>query len=258
MRSSLAPVFVCAVTLLAACGDDGGGGNPAGVFDPSVTAVRVEIDHETGQAPYTGNVIGFGDLFGLTTANLDRLFAGKKQLTVPATTAAMEDIGDVPDEELTIDDLLALAGRHRDEASGGATRSYYLLFVSGTYTDGSGPRPDVLGVSIGTTGVVAMFKDVIAGTAGAVPNTEKFVEQSTIIHELGHALGLVENGVATTTAHHDSAHGAHCSNDRCVMYYLNEGAGDMTAFVQQYVVSGNSILFDDACLGDVDALTGGL
>jgi hypothetical protein len=116
----------------------------------------------------------------------------------------------------------------------------------------------VLGVSIGDSGVVAMFKDVIAGTGiAAVPNLERFVEQSVLIHELGHGFGLVANGVATTSAHHDEAHGAHCTNDRCVMYWLNEGANDMAMFARQYVVSGNSILFDDACLADVDALTGG-
>ena len=124
----------------------------------------------------------------------------------------MEDIGAIPDEELTVDDLLAIAAAHRDQRSSAAVYTYYVVFVSGFYTDGTGPRPNVLAVSIGSTGVVAMFKDVIAGTGGVVPNVEKFVEQSTLVHELGHAVGLVANGVATTSAHHDSAHGAHCTN----------------------------------------------
>jgi hypothetical protein len=246
---------------LAACGgDDGGDGDgdpPAGVFDPAIVEVRVELDFETGRAPYTGPIVGFGDTFGLTSANLRRVLGPRRALLLPTTTAAMEDVGPIADEELTPADLLALAATHRDDATGGNAWTYYVLFVSGHYADGSGPRPDVLGVSIGSTGVIAMFKDVIAGTAGLVPDTEKFVEQATLIHELGHALGLVNNGVAVTSAHHDAAHGAHCTDDRCVMYYLNEGAADMVRFVGDRVTSGNVILLDDACLADVDALTGG-
>jgi hypothetical protein len=83
----------------------------------------------------------------------------------------------------------------------------------------------------------------------------RFVEQSTMIHELAHAIGLVDNGVPLAAAHRDPDHGAHCDDDRCVMYYLNEGASDAAAFVQQRVLTGNTILFDDSCLADVDALT---
>ena len=249
------------VVIVSGCGGDDGGGDddddPPGVFDPAITEVRVEIDYETGQAPYTGPIIGFGDAFAISTANLGRIFAGAKTVTLPTTTAAMQDLGAIADEELTGDDLLAIAADHRDQRSAGNVYTYYVVWVSGLFTDGSGPRPNVLAVSIGGTGVVAMFKDVIAGTGGVVPNVEKFVEQSTLVHELGHAIGLVANGVATTSAHHDQAHGAHCTNDACVMYYLNEGAGDMAAFAQQYVTSGDAILFDAACLADVDALTGG-
>jgi hypothetical protein len=243
------------------CGSTGGdddGGGPRGVFDDAVREVRIEIDYETGEEPYTGAVIGFGDTFALSRANIERIFAGTKTVTLPTTLAEMEALGAIDDEELTVADLLALAAQHRDQRDSDSVKTYYLLFVSGNFADASGPQPGVLGVSIGDTGVVAMFKDVIESTGvAAFPNLERFVEQSVLIHELGHAFGLVANGVAVTSAHHDADHGAHCTNDRCVMYWLNEGASDMAAFARQYVVSGNSILFDEACLADVDALTGG-
>jgi hypothetical protein len=86
----------------------------------------------------------------------------------------------------------------------------------------------------------------------------RFVEQATIIHELGHAFGIVDNGVPMVTPHRDTDHGAHCDNDKCVMYYLNEGASDATAFVRDKVLTGNQILFDAHCLADADAITGGL
>ena len=116
----------------------------------------------------------------------------------------------------------------------------------------------MLGVSIGDTGVIAMFKDVIRSTSLiAFPNVVRFVEQSTLIHELAHSIGLVDNGVPLTTAHKDAEQGAHCNDDRCVMFFLNEGAADAAEFARQAVVSGDTILFDDQCLADVDALTAG-
>ncbi|MBA3393378.1 MAG: hypothetical protein H0T89_12075 [Deltaproteobacteria bacterium] len=258
--------ILAVVAMLAACGSPGGGGggggddtpDPATVFDPSVTRVVIEIDFEDGQEPFTGPILGFGDTMDVTVTNIDRVFAGKKQLTIPRVVGAMENIGAVADEELTSADLLALSNAHRDLRDGTGGKSYYVLFVGGHFADGGGVRPTVLGVSLGGTGVIAMFKDVIRTTSvPAFPNVVRFVEQSTLVHELGHAIGLVGNGVEPTVDHKDTEHGAHCTNDACVMYYLNEGASDAAAFAQKYVLAGNTILFDGACLGDVDALTGG-
>ncbi len=228
------------------------------VFEPEVTKVVIEIDYETGQEPFTGQTLGMGDTFDLSAANIDRLFAGKKEITLPRELATMQDIGTIADEELTVSELLQLAGQHRDQADAGDTKTYYLMFVSGLYTTDEGPQSGVLGVSIGTTGVVAMFKDVIRSTnVIGFPNVVRFVEQSTIIHELGHSFGLVDNGVPMVANHRDASHGAHCNNDACVMYYLNEGASDATAFVRDKVLTGNTILFDAKCLDDADAQTGG-
>jgi hypothetical protein len=244
-------------------GDDDGGGDDdstgnASVFDSSVTDVVVEIDYEDGEEPYTGQILGFGDTFDLTVANVDRLFAGTKALTIPRTLAEMEAIGAVDDEELTVQDLVAIAGDHRGLADSTSTKTYYVVFLSGHFADGDGVQSGVLGVSLGNTGIVAMFKDVIESTGlPAVPNLERYVEQSTLVHELAHAIGLVGNGVAAIAPHRDDPHGSHCTNDQCVMYWLNEGASGMAEFASDFVVSGDAILFDADCLADVDALTGG-
>jgi hypothetical protein len=268
--------WVLALVLLAAChtspgagGDDdmtmtdakgsgsGSGSGNAGVFDASVTRVVLEIDYEVGQQPYTGNIIGFGDTFAPTMANIDRLFAHKKMLTIPQTLPEMEAIGNIPDEELTVADLAAIANVHRQQKDASGVKTYYMVFVSGHYADGNGVNPNVLGVSFGDT--IGMFKDVIRTTASITsPNAERYVEQSTLIHELAHSIGLVDNGVPMAIAHKDSAHGAHCNNDQCVMYWLNEGASDATTFAVNRLLTGNTIIFDAACLADVDAQSGGL
>lgn len=238
-------------------GLDGQPANP-GVFSPGVTDVVVEIDYEQGHAPYTGLILGFGDTFDTTVTNLDRLFGGRKALTIPVTEATMQNVGVIGDEELTVEDLLALAAQHRQQQDTATTKTYYVIFVSGYFTDMTGPRPTVLGISLGNTGVLVMFKDVIRSTdVLGFPNVVRYVEQSTLVHELAHAIGLVNNGVPLTMDHQDEPHGAHCTNERCVMYYQNEGASEATEFAMTYVLTGNTVLFDDACLQDVDALSGG-
>ena len=255
------------VMILVGCGSSDGTGNPSGddaptedpPFEPAVTRVVYEIDYEQGQEPFTGPILGFGDTFDTMVANTNRVFANKKTVTIPRAVADMEDIGAIADEELTVADLLAIADAHRNQHDGGGAKTYYIVFVSGHFADANGVNTGVLGVSLGGTGVIAMFKDTIRSTnVPAFPNIVRFVEQSTMVHEGAHAIGLVDNGVEPTTQHTDAAHGAHCTNDKCVMYYLNEGATDAAMFARTYVVSGNSILFDQACLDDVDALTGGL
>jgi hypothetical protein len=257
MTTATAVAAVAVIMAAAtACSGDGGGGDDQDVFDPAVTRVAIEIDFETGQAPFTGPITGFGDTFDLLADNVDRLFSGRKMLVVPRTTAEMEDVGAIADEELTSEELLALADLHRGQHDEAGTKTYYVLFVSGHFADSAGVQPGVLGVSIGRTGVLAMFKDVIRSTSvAALPNLVRFVEQSTLVHELGHGVGLVANGVPATSAHVDTAHGAHCTSDRCVMYYLNEGAADAAMFARQVITSGDKILFDAACLADVDART---
>jgi len=234
--------------------DAAGSGGGAGVFE--ATSVIVEIDYEMGQEPYTGPILGFGDTFDPTVTNIDRLFAGKKMLTIPRTVGEMENIGAIADEELTIADLSALAMQHRTEHDTTGVKTFYVVFVSGHFTDANGPNAGVLGVSFGDT--IAMFKDVIRSTdVIGLPNIVRYVEQSTLIHELGHSIGLVDNGVAMVAAHKDAEHGAHCSNPDCVMYWQNEGATDAAQFAQNKLVTGRDVLFDAQCLADVDALTGG-
>jgi hypothetical protein len=234
----------------------GSGSGGTDVFAATTTKVTVEIDYETGEAPYTGNALGFGDTWAPTLTNIERLFASKKTLTIPTTLAEMEDIGAISDEELTVADLTAIASTHRAAEDTADTKTYYVVFVSGHFTDGNGPNNAVLGVSFGDT--IAMFKDVIRSTADITnPNAVRYVEQSTMIHELAHSIGLVDNGVSMVAGHKDDAHGAHCTDPDCVMYWLNEGASEARAFALRRLLDGSTILFDAACLADVDALTGG-
>lgn len=265
--------------LLAACGGnasssstDGGavthydsGGTPqtgeqpsaVDVLSPSFASVIIEVDYATGAAPYVGSGgILQKDLWQITDDNLQRIFAkSPKTLTVPHTLEQMQALTDVSDTTYTTDQILAIAKAHRDTApSAGTAASFYIVFLDGYLSDAGGTEMSTIGVSIGNTGVIAMFKPVIASTGTGLGGSAMNVEQSTLVHELGHALGLVNNGVSLTSQHQDTAHGAHCTNTKCTMYWQNEGTANAVAFAQQAFGGGNDILFGSECLADIDAV----
>ena len=239
-------------------GSTSSGGQPpaASLYGPSIGKIVFEVDYAAGAEPYTGTIPAFGEVWGLFDKNARRLFEGaEKEFEIPTSLDAMQAIGDVPGESFTAEAILDLAAKHRDKPSSGDTASFYFLWLNGLYHDGKEVNGNVLGVSIGTTGVIAMFKPVIAGTASPLPglDVEKYVEQATAIHEFGHAAGLVDNGLAMANPHKDEANGAHCSNQDCIMYYAIEGTSGVVDFVKKSVISSDVTLWGAECLGDAEA-----
>lgn len=227
------------------------------VLSPGVTAVSIEVDYATNAAPYVGSGgFGQGDTWQITEDNLARIFQkSPKTLSVPHTLDKMQALTDVSGSTYTTDQILSIAKSHRDTSpSSGAAASFYILFLDGYLSDSGGTEMNVIGVSIGNTGVIAMFKPVIASAGTGLGGSAMNLEQSTLVHELGHALGLVNNGVALTTQHQDTAHGAHCTNTKCIMYWENEGESSAAAFAQQALAGGSDILYGAECLADIDAV----
>lgn len=248
--------FLALALLLTACSDEPvGPEQPTSneLFGSDFTEVVVEVDYADGAEPTTGGGVAADDPWQLLEGNLDALFDGTKQLTVPHALSEMEAIGAVEGASFDTGALLDLADQHRDRASGDGVATFYVIYVDGTYEKGGESQDNVLGVSIGDTGVVAMFAPVIRSAGGPVGVVERYVEQAVLVHELGHAVGLVNNGLALTSEHHDAEHGAHCSNEDCVMYWTVEGVSGAVEFVQEYVTSGETILFGPECLGDAHA-----
>jgi len=253
------PLVALAASLLAAlgCGSDTAEAPAAAPlpspFAASVTGVTLEVDYARGAEPYTGTTSKGGAVWQLFASNAEKLFETRgKKLTIPASLDQMEALDDVTGEDFTAEQILAIAARHRGVASSQGEAAYYALWLGGYFRDATGVRSDVLGVSLGTTRVIAMFKPVISG-AGATKGVDRFVEQGTLIHEFGHAVGLVNNGVPMVAPHQDADHGAHCSNDACVMYWANEGAADLLQFVNRYIATGDATMFGEECLADARA-----
>lgn len=218
------------------------------LFGPTVSRMVIEVDYHQGGEPYTEIEGSSSSPWTLFDLNINKLFSvTPRDIEIPSTLDAMENIGVSPIRDLTVDDLLSLVAEHRNTPDSRDIPSFYVLFANGYFYDDDARQDNVLGLSIGDTSTVVMFKPVIRKTA---PDLEgpaddlirMFAEQMTLIHEFGHAVGLVDNGLTLTSAHHDDEHGKHCTNKKCVMYYLNEGARDLIQFARDL----------DVCLAQAD------
>lgn len=225
------------------------------IWSPAVRRVVIEVDYGPNAAPYTGTVPGVGDAWGILRANAERLFRGSgKTIVLPTTLGQMQRI-EVASREFTTDDLVALSRRWRNQRPTADTATLHVMVLDGWYRDPTlGRRTDLLGGSLGNTGIIVLFKPVVASTAlAAQPYVSTVVEQTTLVHEFGHAVGLVDNGAAPGSSHHDAAHVHHCTSASCVMNAWNEGASAARAFVMRYAMTRDPVIFDGACLADAAA-----
>jgi len=236
----------------------GGTGSSSGeITTPPIAEIKkvaIEIDYQSGAEPFTGNQPVLGDPWTLFKTNAEKLFEGRGvTIEVPTTLDKMEKLDDITAATFDADAILAIAAKHRANANADGQLAYYFLWLDGTFSENGAENKNVLGVSLGNTGVLAMFKPVIEGSGALFKELDASVEQVVLVHEFGHAVGLVNNGIALTSQHQDTAHGHHCTNTECVMYWTVDGAEAAREYVKRRVTGGSNILFADDCLADIRA-----
>ena len=254
--------FVC-LAGYQNCSEIQGSGSGGGTNYPFSTAnryfktsqkVTVEVYFEPGAEPFVGSTAGGMPYWNILRDNLTAIFQYRSRpvsIVAPTQLSQMVQIPVQGRSAWTSPDLVSLNSVYKQQNPTDTESVFYVYFLNGYFDSGSGASSGVIGVSIGGTPVIGIFKQVVRST-GANPNgpIPKYVEQSTLVHELGHALGFVNNGVPMANPHEDSGHKAHTTNSNSVMYWQNEGASDLVQFVQTYVASGSNVMWGPDVLLD--------
>ena len=215
--------------------------------------VQVEVFFEESAAPRVGLNSSGIDAWSILEDNLFEIYRGKKaqqRLFVPKTLSEMTRISDQQVTTWSTQDITRLAFESQITPQSLGRVVFVVLFLNGVLATGERNGTGTIGLSIGNTRIIAIFQDVIDRASGS-EDVKMFMEQSTLVHEMGHAIGLVNRGIPLTTEHLDELNGAHCTNTQCTMFWLNEGAADLEAFVARYIESGSTILFGEECLRDI-------
>lgn len=242
-------LLLLSLLLTLSCGNDKTKSSNVKQSVSSIFAAKelaIKVYYEEGAEPYTEG-IGVFKIWNLTRVNLTALFSGRSTtINVPEDLSQMTKMTASNKTVWSIDNVLELSRKYTSTNTNG-TINFHIYFVNGYASDGN----NIIGFHINNTKVMVIFKDVIKGTgSGSTDIVPRYVEQSTIIHEMGHALGLVNNGVPLTSSHHDHANGAHCTNPKCVMYYMNEGTTSMVNYVKSIIDSKDLTMFEQECLND--------
>ena len=143
----------------------------------------------------------------------------------------------------TVAEVRALEVQHRTAYTEGTTLAVHLLFLGGEYSEAS----NVLGIAYNNTSMAVFEEKVQQNSGGALQPAQATVEGVVASHEVGHILGLVNNGSDMQTEHQDEPNGRHCDDPDCLMYY----AVRTTDFMSNLL--GDSPELDANCLDDLAA-----
>lgn len=143
----------------------------------------------------------------------------------------------------SVADVQAIEEEHRSAYTEGSTLAVYFLFLDGEYSE----QANVLGFAHRNTSM-AIFQEKIEDNSGGVTQpSQATVEGVVLQHEIGHNLGLVDNGSPMQTEHQDEPNGKHCDDENCLMYYAVR-----TADFIQNLLDGMPDL-DQDCIDDLQA-----
>lgn len=217
------------------------------------TDLVVEIDYAPGHQPSAA----------ATTHLIDTLrnVTGKTNVVLDE----QQTLNDTPGHVWTADELLALEAQTRRHEHKAPAALIHVLYPAGTFNN-----TDAAGVTISgrALGPVTVFLDKLreagVGTpAGVLPLPQptqgvETLERSTLLHECGHAMGLVDNGLPMVRDHEDRtddpAKGGHSSDPRSVMYWKV----DSSKALEQFLLRDGSVpdQFDNDDRADLRSVGG--
>lgn len=141
----------------------------------------------------------------------------------------------------TATDIRNWEKEYRTTKPSGDKLSIWVCVVDGEY-DNSG----VVGIAYQNLSCALMGKTIADNSGGLTQPTKTKIETTIFLHEIGHLLGLVDIGSPMVKNH--SAHGNHCDNENCLMYYAVENTDFFSVLGSSPVPS-----LDANCLNDLKA-----
>lgn len=243
-------------TALAGCTggllgyDDGVQGTWAKEFlsKSEYTSLLVEIDHEPNAAPES---LTLSSLRSNLEAILDKPGGVEIRTAVDVSSGG---------GKVSFSKIRDLEDGARDHFKANKQAVLYVMFLSaGSSEDTNNGR--VLGASYSGSSIV-MFKENIKqarancqaqSPLGVGCPSVATLEEAVMIHELGHILGLVNNGIPMQTAREDAQHEGHSTNQKSVMYWAVDSGNIINFFLD-----GNDIpnKFDSNDRNDMRAAGG--
>jgi hypothetical protein len=256
---SLRSASLLLLALLASCGG-GSPGTDAAIDAPGAgrprweryirgdvdTRLVIELDYVAGAEP---RAAAEADLLARLGSLLDK----------PGGITIVR--GDViasrgADHAWTFAELTALADETFDGDGAAGTVAMHVMWLDGHSAEDTASG-SVLGQAWSLTHI-AMFHDTIESACSGHPILGDQVcaetQYGVWAHEVGHTIGLVDNGLPMVTPHADAAHGAHDDDPECLMYFAFDSSAGLDLIRDSLLGGGGAPDFDPSCLEDVAAV----
>jgi predicted Zn-dependent protease len=248
-RAWVAVLLLPALLALGACGESSTG--PNGDSDPydhlrapgasasdflsdeTFERLVVQVQYAEGFRPTAGGLQRIEDFLA---ARVNK--PGGIEIRVDDAPLTVE-----PREEWSAADVRALEAEHRTLFTEGTMVAAYMVFLDGEYAAGA----NVLGIAYNNTSMALFAETIRQHSGGALQPSHAVVEGTVANHEIGHILGLVNNGSDMQSPHQDEENGHHCDNDGCLMFW----AVRTTDFIANLL--GGMPDLDQNCIDDLQA-----
>jgi len=225
-------------------------------FYENASSLKIDVAYEENAEPYINNGFGGDNNFLFTKNNISNLLSERSNNIAVLIDQELSEMTPIPAQNkssYTQQDILAISETYQTVQSTENQGVIFLVYLDGYFSLNDEDQTGVLGVSVGSF-TVAIFKPVISaiqdgGIFGSDP--KYMVEQATATHEIGHAIGLVNNGVDLHTSHQDDDHGKHCSNTDCVMYWEIASSSGASGLLGGSSASVNELVFGQECIDDI-------
>ena len=195
------------------------------------TSIKIEIQYMPGFQP---DVTGLNNLVAFLNSLVNK---------TSGIIVIQSQIPSINKAVLSLTDIANIEKSNRTVYTSGNQLGVYFLYTDGSYTDAN-----VLGLAYRNTSMCILGK-TIHDNSGAIGQASRTKLESTVLeHEFGHILGLVDLGTGMQVNHKDAAHGNHCNNSNCLMYYASE-----TTDILGFLITGNIPPLDANCKADLMA-----
>ena len=200
------------------------------------TKLVIEVDYETGHKPESSSTV-------MLAERLEQVCDKPRGVEIVFALTDFEHEG-----TWTAQDVRDLAWTTKDaDVRDGSTLTWQIIFPSNTYED-----DNVLGVAVDAS-TIAIFGESVdeAEVFFGRPSAEE-VENSVVVHEAGHLLGLVNLVYTSPADHEDSENKGHSNNEDSVMYWAIESRS-----VGSFISGDLPTEFDQDDLDDMVGLADG-
>jgi hypothetical protein len=137
-------------------------------------------------------------------------------------TLQRKQVASIGKPVVSIADITTFTDQNRTAYTDGNRITVYVYIADANFD-----KDNVVGVAYRNTAICLFGKTIQSNSGGINQASRVKVESGVLLHEIGHLLGLVNNGTGMVTPHEDGDNRAHCTNTNCLMYYTIETTGLM-------------------------------